>query len=780
MSYGLIYTVSIPSLRKNNYSLKVEKKDYVGASTVLAGGAEPFTVSLDDDDFIYLPLRLSTGKLAVVGGSALESLFATAYQEYRVTLYKDTTPLWCGFIKPEIYTQDYTAVVHEISIDCLSAIHTLEYVKYTQDDASGLKFVSLNSLISRAVVAANAKYQKVYMPHTFAFSQSTYGTNALMQYDCVISEQNFFDEENKAMTFKDILEEICRFAHVTLYDDCGSLYFVDHDYMDAYDEWTLTDGALILTAANALTINTRSVQDIGFGGSDHSLDIVAGYNKASVKTSNYNNSDKVFPEEKWDELNPLAIELTQVPIVEAVKSGMSTKYTETKARGKCIWLTPSKWETHTYKSTGFTQDGRTMNPLEVGDRGGYYYDGGNVINEAVAEVIDLTTLQWDATDNPHSLGSSFDTQTAYETNQGLYTLSDAFQDGSRIYGAFLGKYCNWQLNDDGTDSISSYSYEHIMFIRKVSIHGDTVAHGSLAPVHDAVTFDPAMYKGLFNYKGHMPVAAYADGAISISLQVCPTGQGTPVTIQGVAKNGFYYAAEKNTYKAGAKVTLTLILRIGKSYYDGTKWASTPSTFTVQTEEMKEAGSFASIKNTKVLSMPYNDLTGYIIETQGTLKGELYVELVDVDTNCAIKDFGMKFQLKDNYVPTDNASDRVYSNAVNSDYVNELDEIDEKISSYNHDGLCYSKVLLGNDFITNNLYEGINHAIVRPENLLLRRIVNQYEDPKIKLTQVLMNDTSVLPIDKLTDKFQHGKKFVITGKETKYRTDTMDLKMIEKE
>ena len=780
MSYGLIYKVLIPSLRKNNYSIEVEKKDYTGSSTILTGGAEPFTVSLDDDDFVYLPLRLSTGKLAVVGGSTLSSLFATAYQEYRVTLYKDTTPIWCGFIKPELYTQDYTSVVHEISIDCLSAIQTLEYVKYTQSDASGLKFVSLKSLISRAIVASNAKYQKVYIPHTFATSQATYGTNALMQDDCVISEQNFFDEENKAMTYKDILEEICRFAHITLYDDGGSLYFADHDYTDAYDEYTLANGTLTLTTANALTVNTHSVQDIGFGGTDHSLDIIAGYNKASVKTSNYNNSDKVFPEEIWDSLNPLSIELTQVPIVEAVKSGMSTKYTKTKARGKCIWLTPSKWETHTYKSTGQTQDGRAMSSLEVGDRGGYYYNGGNVINEAVAEVTDLTTLQWDATDKLHSLGSSFDTQTAYETNQGLYTLSGAFQGGIRIYGAFLGKYCNWQLNDDGTDSISSYSYEHIMFIRKISMHGDTVAHGTSIPVHDAVTFNPALYKGLFNYKGHMPVAAYADGAIAINLQVCPTGQGTPVSVAGVAKNGFFYSNEKNTYKAGAKVTLTFMLRIGDTYYNGTTWTNTPSTFTVQTEELKEAGAFAALKNTKVLSMPYNDLTGWIIETQGTLKGELYVELVDVDMNCAIKDFGMKFQLKDNYVPTDNASDRVYSNVVNSDYINELDEIEEKISSYNHDGLCYSKVLLGNDFITDNLYEGINHAVVRPESLLLRRIVNQYEDPKIKLSQVLMNDTSVLPIDKLTDTFQVGKKFVITGKETKYRADTMDLKMIEKE
>jgi hypothetical protein len=780
MSYGLIYKVAIPSLRKNNYSLEVEKKDYTGSSTILTGGAEPFTVSLDDDDFVYQPLRLSTGKLAVVGGSTLSSLFATAYQEYRVTLYKDTTPLWCGFVKPELYTQDYTAIVHEISIDCLSAIQTLEYVKYTQISTEGLKFVSLKSIISRALVAANAKYQKVYIPHTFAPSQAAYGTNALMQDDCVVSEQNFFDEENKPMSYKDILEEICRFAHVTLYDDGGSLYFADHDYTDAYDEWTFTNGTLTLTTVNALAISAHSVQDIGFGGTDHSLDIIAGYNKASVKTSNYNSTDKVFPEEEWDSLAPLSIELTQVPIVEAVKSGMTTKYTEVKARGKCIWLTPSKWETHVYKSTGLTQDGRAMHSLEVGDRGGYYYNGGNVIDEAVAEVTDLKTLQWDATDKLHSLGSSFDTQTAYETNQGLYTLSDAFQGGNRIYGAFLGKYCNWQLNDDGTDSISSYSYEHIMLIRKISMHGDTVAHGTSIPVHDTVTFNPSLYKGLFNYKGHMPVAAYADGAIAINLQVCPTGQGTPVSITGIAKNGFYYANEKNIYKAGAKVTLTFILKIGDTYYNGTTWASTPSTFTVQTEELKEAGTFAALKNTKVLSMPYNDLSGYVIETQGTLKGELYVELVDVDMNCAIKDFGMKFQLKDNYVPTDNASDRIYTNVVNEAYINELDEIEEKISSYNHDGLCYSKVLLGNDFITDNLYEGLNQVLTRPEDLLIRRIINQYSEPKIKLTQVLLYDSSLKPIDKLTDNFQGSKKFIITGREIKYRSETMSIQMIEKE
>ena len=724
MSYGLIYTVAIPSLRKNNYSLEVEKKDYVGASTVLTGGAEPFTVSLDDDDFIYIPLRLSTGKLAVVGGSALERLFATAYQQYRVTLYKDTTPLWCGFIKPEIYTQDYTAVVHEISIDCLSAIHTLEYVKYTQSDTSGLKFVSLKSLISRAIVASNAKYQKVYMPHTFATSQAAYGTNALMQDDCVISEQNFFDEENKAMTFKDILEEICRFAHVTLYDDCGSLYFVDHDYTDAYDEWTLTNGVLSLTSANALSIGTKNVQDIGFGGSDHSLDIVAGYNKASVKTSNYNNSDKVFPGENWDSLTLLQ-DLTCHH--EAFVSASETDGIYYRRR----MLEGDVLKSHYYKGLGVDVNGHSTKEKSLST---YWPPNYGDILEEVEEV---------------STPQKYMYHTGYPEDLN--------------YGTYMAKYDSYRESNKPIN----YNYEDVILLHKYMLDGG---------LGRRVTFDPTKHSGLLTYRRHLTTAAFSDGAIILSLQSRVISRDYNMLYSPDAYETWW--TEKG------KLKFTFILRIGDNYYNGSSWGTSLATFQIESEEIDSSTSFVALQSNKTLEMPYNGATGYIIPITGTLKGEVFFAIMDVSENCAVKDFKLEFQVSDDYVTVQKSnsksSDRIYSNVVNSDYVSELDEIEEKISSYNHDGLCYSKVLLGNDFIMDNLYEGINHAVVRPENLLLRRIVNQYEDPKIKLTQVLMNDTSVLPIDKLTDTFQAGKKFVITGKETKYRADTMDLKMIEKE
>ena len=55
MSYGLIYKIYVPSVRKNKYTIEIEEKDYTGESTDITGGSEPFTTSLEDDDFVYTP-----------------------------------------------------------------------------------------------------------------------------------------------------------------------------------------------------------------------------------------------------------------------------------------------------------------------------------------------------------------------------------------------------------------------------------------------------------------------------------------------------------------------------------------------------------------------------------------------------------------------------------------------------------------------------------------------------------------------------------------------------
>ena len=158
MTYGLKYTIPFASLRGNKYRVEIEESGYSGEPVELTGAPEPLTVTIADDTFIYTPLRLSTGTVKVVGGTELQSLFATGWQQYRVTLVhigETESVAWCGFVRPEEYTQDYSGGTQPLDIEVQSAVSVLEQISYKAAAADGkLGFVSLRSLIGRALTLA--------------------------------------------------------------------------------------------------------------------------------------------------------------------------------------------------------------------------------------------------------------------------------------------------------------------------------------------------------------------------------------------------------------------------------------------------------------------------------------------------------------------------------------------------------------------------------------------------------------------------------------------------
>ena len=72
---------------------------------------------------------------------------------------------------------------------------------------------------------------------------------------------------------------------------------------------------------------------------------------------------------------------------------------------------------------------------------------------------------------------------------------------------------------------------------------------------------------------------------------------------------------------------------------------------------------------------------------------------------------------------------------------------------------------------------MTHRYVRPEEMLLRRIISQYEVPKVRLSQELRQNPALLPADIITDKTQPGQRFVQTGGEIDFANDTATVQMI---
>lgn len=686
MKYGLIYTVPFATTDNVPCVVEIEKEGYTGECVELIAGETPFTTTIEDEEFLYVPTRFSTAKLTIVGNDYLQSLFSTSYRQYRATLKVNGEVSWCGFIKPELYTQDFTSETFVLEIECMSAMSVLEFIDYTvANETKG--FVSLWSLLQRCIEESRGLYNYVYIPYVYAKDKPSYEERINVIAGMMVSEQDFFDEEDKPMKLKEVLMEICKFLNWTCVDWKGDLYFLDIDYSGVYHKYDVC-----LSSKSDVHINELSVQNIGFMGSNHSLDILPGYNKATVRCSNYPVGE-LLPQESFSDLLPLK---TTDDIISD-----NTKVCH------IVYLMPQNWNCILYKNN---------------------------------QILD---------------------------NKDLNGIIDS---APGLEGAMLAKYCVYEQerNNKGewTPKITDYAYENVIRIRYPE---STNSH----------SVRPGWYKAL-TFRGAS--ATYIDGAIAVSGAVKILGTDDLIP-WGNSRAG--YGKDLRGFQ----------IRIGDYYYGnefgdklrGFSWEKNPDFIVVlSTESWNNDGSldWVAIPNEKTLDMPYSDLSGLIIPITSPISGDfefsLLVRNLGSDKLCfgeMLKDFSVKYKKKDGIKSEDN-SDRVYENVLNENYINELDEIEFKISSYNDDGACYSKVMLDGNYLTDNLYNVILDKAKRPEEMLITRIINHYSSTRMKLTQTIKNNENISPFTVLSDTFLVNKKFINAGGTIDYKMNRFECIMIE--
>lgn len=691
MIYGLIYTIPFATLDNTLCVIEIEKENYTGISTELQAADNPFTVDIEDEEFIYTPTRFSTAKISIAGSDYLQSLFSTSYREFRVTLKKDGVTTWCGYIKPELYTQDYVSENFVLEIECISAMSVLEFIDYK---LAGTEkgFISIWSLLQRFVSESRGKYAGIYIPHVYAKDLSSYNLSVNPLPDMSISEQDFFDEDDKPSNLKEIIENVCKFLNWTCVDWKGDLYFLDVDHMGTYHYYDTG-----LTTKTDAVINELVIQNIGFAGNNHTYDRLPGYNKVTVKDSNYP-VGTLLQDEDYNHLTTLRT--------------IDNEKTDHTKVCRSVYLQPKIWDCILLKN-------------------------GEIIHskDFSKHVDELPTLE----------------------------------------GATLCKICIYEQekkNNVWVPKITDYSFTNTLRIRY--------------PVTGSETeFRPGWHR-VMNFKGAS--AMYIDGAIGISgaLKITKTEDMIPFD---------------NSAAGIGKLDIACQIRIGNKYFgnsfgdkmQGFTWNNDPNSFVIlSTESCNNDGmmDWVNIPNGKTLAMPYEGLSGFIVEINEPIYGAFEFTLLStnrkldlagqtVSTGCYIKDFKVEYKKKDNIIVSDN-TDRTYENVVNSEYINKLDEIEFKITSYNNDGACYSKVLWNGAYLTDNLWNVLLSTTKRPEEMLITRIINHYSDTRIKLTQVIKERPDLTPITRLSDNYLVNKRFIPIGGTIDYKADKFSCIMIEKE
>lgn len=662
--------------------IKFYMEDYIGEIETLTGAPSAFVVTGTDEEFVYEPVRTSTASVSIVTDSLLNDLFSVNSHHVAVKLYRGNKLLWTGYVEPEVFTQAYVPIADKLSINCISAIGTLENIQYEKQTENG--FITAINLLRYIIRSANGGYEKIYIPYVYGSSEVNYSTKKNIFDEIILAEENFTSE---GMMLDEVLEYFCRFFNWTLYDYEGSLYFVDADWKGEYFSY----GEDLVTY-EMVTPNTVLLQDIGFGGSDHTIDVLPGYNKVTVKAIN-NVFDELVENEDLETLKENGYQSVSYDKL----SGDDVKVVRKR------FLIPAKWELDSYdEDTGEKQDPK------------------------------------DAMNN--SFGSA------------LLKISE--------YG---GK---WERSDFIPD-ISDYSWT-------LAVQDRVKGQQFQEKPGEAMSKDLVAIKGA---KG----AAWMNGALSID--------GSIIVPWDDANLAFCKPSGKSGY-----ADITYVLRIGDKYWNGSSWVDSEAEFKIRYEN-ESAGSPLTVKNTKSPDMPYSGLSGYIIKLpdNAPIIGDLSLKIrrtseigfTPESGAGSIKFYGyiyknpnLNYKKKDGVVDEGENGDRVYENVVNEKFMSELDEIEFGISSYNEDGATYSKALLNGNFLTNNLYSAIEGTLVRPEEALIRRIINRYRVTKIKLTQVLKNSDLIHPFTVLYDNSMVSKKFLLLSGVWDYEQNTVTLSMIE--
>lgn len=647
--------------------IKFYIEDYIGEIETLTGAPSAFVVTGTDEEFVYEPVRTSTASVSIATESLLNDLFSINNHHVAVKLYRGDKLLWTGYVKPDVLTQAYSPVVDKLSINCISAIGTLENIKYEKQTESG--FISAIDLLRYIVNSANGGYEKIYIPHVYGSSEENYSLKRNIFDEITLAEEGFTSE---GMMLDEVLEYFCRFFSWTLYDYEGSLYFLDPDWNGEYFAY----GEDLITY-EMITPNTVLLQDIGFGGSDHTIDVLPGYNKVTVKAIN-NVFDEMVNEEDYDTLDQIGDYI----------------YRAGERYDRKEFLKAKNWEVYSYDKDRNLLD--TM-PDDIN----YDVFGAVLMREAVY------------------------------TGEGDPPIDYQWEDSIQMR----------TKTKDGTEIFKPVSEEDL----------------------------PA-----FRIKGVN--ALYREGAIGISWSVRMPGE----------KEMIFTLSDLNLELQWA---FKCSMRIGDNYWNGTEWQKDSATFYIIFEG--NINTWLNVKNTKTADMPYRGLNGYVIPfpDDEILIGEAEFTLYCMERynmgiiheklfGYIIRNLTITYKKKDGVVDEGENGDRVYENVVNENFMNELDEIEFGISSYNEDGATYSKALLNGNFLTDNLYSAVEDMLVRPEEALIRRVINRYRVTKIKLTQVLKNSDSIHPFTILYDNSMVSKKFMLLSGVWDYEQNTLTLSMIE--
>ena len=234
------------------------------------------------------------------------------------------------------------------------------------------------------------------------------------------------------------------------------------------------------------------------------------------------------------------------------------------------------------------------------------------------------------------------------------------------------------------------------------------------------------------------------------------------------------------------------LQFGDKYWNGDNWQTTECCFKLPFDNNGQTDhcinqSFPTL-NTVTYDMGLDE-EGYCIPmpSDNIFTGKPVFTLytphrLDYSYRCDavwLSDFNIKAKVA-NHSNIDNNSDTEYSNVINGEYVNEMEDVEFNICTWDNKECNYSAIAYydGTKYeYLDRVYNKTTKENLRLEEHFIYKLVNQYSTPSAILNLNLKND--IYLYSTVTDKWLPSKLFIVDSITTDWEYNKATIKLIEK-
>ena len=773
---------------ENTYYVQIDCSLESGNQVELTLGPSPFVTNMDGgSNTIYVPVKYSGATVQVVADNYYFGMYSSTPKQNAVRLYdgstNDASLVWTGYTSPNVYSADYNFETESWEVEAIDGLSVLKYYDYKPLFNNNKTFVTFTQIINACLEKCGC-YSKWY------FSRGTYypGASSRPLTDgLLISEADFFDEDETPMKMNEVLEEVCKYCGVTAMAYRNAVYFIDYDAVKAPDASTLCHSFFVYdvgntTSTGSTTLNEKYTIDkdtYSSTGSTLSLDNV--YSKVTVRDSLYT-VKSIIPSMFEDE------DLRNIKYDSSDNQNWNWEYTQ-----KCCWLGDNLYdvkadEDNTYfyiKSRYYTNDKYNH----------YFYDSSS--NVYTGPIISSnghdSSALWDLTKHTGALFSRFNLSSGKTRPAAMNGLD---------YGNF-DNYLMLPMNYSATAGLKRLETKSEQ-AKPFFMSGKTalIVKGSLILTDRAIfnsfektgSYKPSLWYSAIELHKDVSVGYFP---ITDTIEADFDGRGWWIFYHG---NSIKMTQNNLTLRVDVSIGGQAITNDVAFYPYGEGDASIA-------EDNKHHEIFYKsfdVQNNVNYTYNIND-KGYILttglNTNAVVPAKPIVSIYGMDKlqtifglftsksplgAVFIKDFDIQAVVPHEGGKDENDTATEYSYVIDEDYVQELSPIEFKICTYDNKQLNYSSVAWvpqsgDMSFVDKLVSRSLGHT-ERSEHLMCYRIVHQYTSPSRKLSCNLFiknkSNKVIAPWTKVIET-ELNRDFIVDSVSYDYFLETAVCNLVEK-